>query len=80
MLLREFLYFNDDINDFALDRRYDNGRDSSVLKASDTRKIRLTLRQINEIRMQAEAHAAEKDSELEFIRQMYATPTEPAAE
>ena len=77
MLLREFLYFNDDINDFAVDRRYDNAKDSSVLSFGDTRKVKLTLRQINEIRMQAEAHAAEKESELEFIRQMYATPAEP---
>lgn len=77
MLLREFLYFNDEINDFAVDRRYDNSKDSSVLQRDDTRKIRLTLRQINEIRMQAEAHAAEKESELNFIRQMYATPVEP---
>lgn len=78
MLLREFLYFNDEINDFAVDRRYDNSKDSSVVQPSDTRKIRLTLRQINEIRMQAEAQAAEKESELQFIRQMYATPTEPS--
>ena len=77
MLLREFLYFNDSINDFAVDKRYNNSKDTSVLKASDTRKIRLTLRQINEIRMAAEAHTAEKQSELEFIRQMYATPAEP---
>jgi len=77
MLLREFLYFNDEINDFAVDRRYDNSKDSSVLQRDDTRKIRLTLRQINEIRMQAEAHAAEKESELNFIRQMYAAPVEP---
>ena len=78
MLLREFLYFNDEINDFAVDQRYDNSKDSSVVQRDDTRKVRLTLRQINEIRMQAEAHAAEKESELQFIRQMYATPTEPA--
>jgi|TARA_B100001094_G_scaffold102948_1_gene99177 hypothetical protein len=77
MLLNEFLYFNDEINDFAVDRRYDNSKDSSVLQRDDTRKIRLTLRQINEIRMQAEAHAAEKESELTFIRQMYAAPVEP---
>lgn len=77
MLLREFLYFNDEINDFAVDQRYDNSKDSSVVKRDDTRKVRLTLRQINEIRMQAEAHAAEKESELNFVRQMYATPVEP---
>jgi len=77
MLLREFLYFNDEINDFAVDRRYDNSKDSSVIQRDDTRKVRLTLRQINEIRMQAEAHAAEKESELNFVRQMYAAPVEP---
>lgn len=82
MLLLEFLYFNDSTNDFAVDRRYDNKRDSSVLKKGDTRKIRLTLRQINQLRMQAEAHNAEADSEVDFVRQMYGTPDEaqqPAA-
>jgi hypothetical protein len=82
MLLLEFLYFKDSTNDFAVDRRYDNKRDSSVLKKSDTRKIRLTLRQINQLRMQAEAHNAEAESEVDFVRQMYGTPAEaqqPAA-
>ena len=76
MLLLEFLYFNDSTNDFAVDRRYDNKSDSSVLKKKDTRKIRLTLRQINQLRMQAEAHNAEADSEVDFVRQMYGTPAE----
>jgi predicted RNA-binding protein with RPS1 domain len=78
MLLREFLYFNDQINDFAVDRRYDNSNDSSVLNLDDTRKIKLTLRQINQLRLQAEAHEAEKQSEMGFIRQMYGTPVEAA--
>ena len=78
MLLREFIYFNDNNNDFAVDRRYDNAKDSSVLKKGDTRKIRLTLRQINQLRLQSEAHEAEHNSELEFIQQMYAKPAEPA--
>ena len=76
MLLREFIYFNDNINDFAVDRRYDNRKDSTVVKKSDTRKIRLTLRQINQLRLQAEAHEAESQSELGFIQQMYGTPVE----
>lgn len=76
MLLREFLYFNDEINDFAVDRRYNNKRDIGVVKKSDTRKIRLTLRQINQMRLQAEAHEAERESELGFIRQMYGNPVE----
>ena len=77
MLLREFIYFNDTNNDFAVDRRYDNAKDSSVIKKGDTRKIRLTLRQINQLRLQSEAHEAEHNSELEFIQQMYAKPAEP---
>ena len=78
MLLREFIYFNETNNDFAVDGRYDNAKDSSVLKKGDTRKIRLTLRQINQLRLQSEAHEAEHNSELEFIQQMYAKPAEPA--
>ena len=74
MLLNEFFYFNEKTNDFANDRRYDSSRDSSIVKRSDTRKIRLTLRQINQLRLQAEAHQVEAESELGFIRQMYGTP------
>jgi hypothetical protein len=74
MLLNEFFHFNDTINDFAQDRRYDSSRDSSIVKRSDTRKIRLTLRQINQLRLQAEAHQIEAESELGFIKQMYGTP------
>ena len=80
MLLREFIHFNDSTNDYSVDRRYDSERDSSILKKKDTRKIRLTLRQINYLRMQAEAHKAEKDSELGFIQQMYGTPVESESE
>ncbi len=79
MLLNEFFYFNDQKNDFAVDRRYDNSRDSSVLEKSDTRKLRLTLRDINRLRLQAEAHEVEEQSELGFIRQMYGTPVETEA-
>jgi hypothetical protein len=79
MLLKEFFEFSDNTNDFKNDRRYDNARDSSVIKKDDTRKIRLTLRQINQLRLQAEAHEAEKKSELGFIKQMYGTPVEPPA-
>jgi hypothetical protein len=79
MLLREFIYFNDSNNDFAVDRRYDNKTDSSVVAKDDTRKIRLTLRQINRLRLQAEAHEAEHESERGFIQQMYGIPVEQEA-
>jgi hypothetical protein len=82
MLLREFFYFNDNHNDFANDRRYDASRDKSVLEKDDTRKIKLTLRQINQLRHQTEAHEFETESERGFIKQMYGTKVEaeqPAA-
>jgi len=76
MLLNEFFAFNNNTNEFSQDRRYDNANDKSVLEKSDTRKTRLTLRQINQLRMQSEAHEFEKESELGFIKQMYGTPAE----
>lgn len=79
MLLKEFFQFDDNTNDLSKDRRYDSNRDSSVIKKGDTRKIRLTLRQLNQLRMQSEAHEMEKESELSFVRQMYATPAEAEA-
>jgi hypothetical protein len=79
MLLKEFFYFNDKTNDFSSDLRYDASKDKSVLEKDDTRKIRLTLRQINSLRHQTEAHEFEKESELEFIKQMYGAPAGEAA-
>jgi hypothetical protein len=82
MLLREFFYFNDSHNDFANDSRYDASRDKSVLEKDDTRKIKLTLRQINQLRHQTEAHEFETESERGFIKQMYGAKVEaeqPAA-
>jgi hypothetical protein len=79
MLLNEFFYFNEKNNDFANDRRYDAQRDDSVIKKGDTRKVKLTLRQINQLRMQSEAHEMERDSELSFVRQMYGQPPAEAA-
>lgn len=80
MLLMEFFNFDTTTDAYRNDRRYDAGRDSSVLEKSDTRKVRLTLRQINQLRMQSEAHEVEKESEMSFVRQMYGQPpAEPAA-
>lgn len=58
----------------SVDHRYSNERDSSVLEKNDKRKIRLTLRQINQLRQQSEAHEFEEESEKEFVRQMYGQP------
>jgi hypothetical protein len=74
MKLLEFFYFNDQANDFIDDKRYDSSRDSDVMQKSDTRKVRLTLKDINMLRKQSEAHQFERESEMEFVRQMYGQP------
>jgi hypothetical protein len=80
MLLNEFIYFNKDDRDMEADDRYDPFKDTSVLKQKDVRKTRLTLRQINDLRMASEAREKETKEDLVIIRQMYAPPqTEEAA-
>ena len=79
MILRELFYIDPDTKHIANDLRYDPDRDQSTLHRKDTRKTRLTLRQINELRKASEAHIIEQESELDFIHSMYATPPAPAA-
>jgi hypothetical protein len=74
MKLLEFFYFNDQANDFIDDKRYDSSRDSDIVEKTDTRKVRLTLKDINMLRKQSEAHQFEQESEMEFVRQMYGQP------
>ena len=78
MQLREMFYIDPDTRHVANDLRYDAQRDSGKLHRSDTRKTRLTLRQLNELRKSSEAHILEQENELEFIHDMYATPPAPA--
>ena len=77
MILRELFYIDPDTRHVANDLRYEPKRDTTVINSDDTRKTRLTLRQINELRKSSEAHILEQEAELEFIHDMYATP-EPA--
>jgi hypothetical protein len=50
-----------------------------MFRRSDTRKTRLTLGQINELRKSSEAHILEQEDELGFIHKMYgAEPAAPA--
>jgi len=78
MILRELFYIDPDTRHVANDLRYDAARDDSQMHRSDTRKTRLTLRQINELRKSTEAHILEQEKELEFIHAMYAVPPAPA--
>jgi hypothetical protein len=54
--------------------RYNPDNDKSVMQRSDTRKTRLSLRQINELRKSSEAHILEQEVELSFVNAMYSTP------
>lgn len=76
MILRELFYIDPDTRNTD-DLRYDADRDLSTMHRHDTRKTRLTLKQLNELRKSSEAHILEQENELEFIHGMYATP--PAA-
>ena len=78
MLIREMFYVNPDTRHVANDLRYNADNDESSLHRSDTRKTRLSLKQINELRKSSEAHILEQEKELSFITTMYATPAQPA--
>ena len=78
MLLREMFYIDPDTRHVANDLRYEPKRDMSVMHRSDTRKTRLTLQQINELRKSSEAHILEQEKELDFVHAMYHTPAQPA--
>ena len=78
MILRELFYIDPDTRKVANDLRYSPGRDVTSVKRGDTRKTRLTLRQLNELRKSSEAHILEQENELDFIHSMYATPPAPA--
>lgn len=71
MILRELFYFDRDSVEPVEDKRYEADHDDSPLTKKDTRKTRLSLRQINRIRKASELHTEEKRNELEFIKQMY---------
>lgn len=78
MLLQEFIYFDKDKKDLTTNDRYDSDDDISVIKSSDLRKSRLTLKMLNDLRKAGDAREQETREDLELVRKMYATPTEPA--
>lgn len=70
----EVLYFNRDEPEMSANFRYDPRHDLSVLKSTDSRKTRLTLRMINDLRKASEAREKEQQEELKLVKKMYATP------
>ena len=72
----EFIYFNQNDKEMSDNLRYDPRHDLSVLKASDSRKTRLTLKMINNLRKASEAREKEQKQELKLVKKMYAAPKE----
>ena len=48
--------------------------DISVLDKDDTRKTRLTLKDINSMRLASEEHDAQQKEEAVFVQKMYGQP------
>ena len=78
MILRELFYFDKETIDPIEDKTYDATDDKSIVNRDDTRKTRLTLRQINKARKASELHTKEQANELEFVRQMYGLASQAA--
>jgi len=81
MILRELFYFNKGDTELEQDdNRYDSQKDHNVIKRDDTRKIRLTLKQINQLRRASDQHYLDMNRDSESISKMYAQPpAEPIA-
>jgi hypothetical protein len=79
MILRELFYYDKETVEPVDDHRYEPQYDDSIVDFDDTRKTRLTLRQINRARKASELHTNEKADELDFVRQMYGIAAQAAA-
>ena len=67
MILREFFYFDKQTFEPVEDKSYDAVDDESIVKRDDTRKTRLTLKQINKARKASEFHQEEKEGIVESL-------------
>jgi len=81
MILRELFYFNKEGQELPQDDgRFDSEKDYSVMKRDDTRKLRLSLKQINQLRRASDQHYLDQERDSESISKMYAQPpAEPVA-
>ena len=72
MKLNEFFTHTQD--GFEQDKTYDPEQDISILDKNDTRKTRLTLKDINSLRLASEEHDSQQKEEAVFVQKMYAQP------
>lgn len=78
MILRELFYADPDSKAISQDMEYNGRNDKSIMKRNDTRKTRLSLGQLNQLRKTSDTHIVEQEKELEFIQKMYDIPAPPA--
>ena len=79
MILRELYYFDKNTMEPVEDDRYDSDSDTSPVELDDTRKTRLTLRDINKARRADDIHRKESQKDLTYIRNMYGLASQAAA-
>lgn len=79
MILRELYYFDDKTMEPVEDNRYEPADDKSIIKVDDSRKSRLTLKDINKARKASDLHREDSAKDLNFIRQMYGLAAQAAA-
>lgn len=58
---------------------HDEKADNSTLKMSDSRKTRLTLAHLNQLRQSHDVRKLEHEKKLEAVSKQYKTAEEPAA-
>jgi hypothetical protein len=59
---------------FEQDKSYQPENDISILDKDDTRKTRLTLKDINSMRLATEEHEDQQKEEAKFVQKMYGQP------
>ena len=74
MKLYEFFTYTE--NGFEQDKNYEPENDISVIDAEDTRKTRLTLSDINSMRLASEEHESQQKDEAKFVQKMYGQPAQ----
>ena len=72
MKLMEFFTYTGD--GFEQDKTYNPENDISILDKDDTRKTRLTLDDINQMRLASEEHDDQQKEEAVFVQKMYGQP------
>jgi hypothetical protein len=74
--MKLFEFFTYTADGFEQDKNYEPNNDISILDQNDTRKTRLTLKDINEMRLASEEHEAQQKEEAVFVQKMYGQPAQ----